>query len=108
MMGQWLYAAALPLEMIGLFGLWRWFRGLGGMPSLLLGVMVALGISVILGMAENPIGIRYYIALFAMYLLSRLLWAWWMEGLSPDRWCIGEMAVALSAATMFAIANSPN
>jgi hypothetical protein len=35
------------------------------------------------------------------------MWAWWFEGLEPNDWKVGEVAVALAAAGLFRLANWP-
>jgi hypothetical protein len=49
-------------------------------------------------------GITSYIVLASLYLGSGLVWAWWIDGLVPPRWRVGEWTIAILAAATLGIA----
>lgn len=106
MLAGWLYAAALPVEIVGLFAVWNWSRrstppgwllGGVGMLALMAGALCAV---------PNPFSDRFYVAFVGIYLFSRLTWAWWFEDRHPAVWKLGEISRAMLAAAIFSFANS--
>lgn len=94
------------MEMAALFAIWNWSRRARSFAWTLLGIAILLSLAVPLVVTPNPLGGRIYAALLGMYLFSGLMWAWWLEGLKPSEWRLGEFLVALSAVGLFGLANS--
>lgn len=99
-------ALALPFEMAGLFAIWNWARRFRAFGWVVLGAALLMCLAGFLAMlAPDPAEPRLYLALFATYLLSGLIWAWWVEGLKPRNWQPGEFFIALAAAVLFSLAS---
>jgi small multidrug resistance family-3 protein len=99
-------AVALLLEMAGLFAIWNWSRRSRTFAWVLLAGAILLSLAGLISSLNNPFGARVYAALAGMYLFSGLMWAWWLEGLRPVTWRVGEWFVAVAAASLFGLAGS--
>jgi small multidrug resistance family-3 protein len=97
---------ALLLEMAGLFAIWNWSRRTRTFAWMLLGSAILFLFAGLIGLLHNPFGERIYAAFAGMYLFSGLMWAWWLEGVRPVTWRVGEWFVALAAACLFGLASS--
>ena len=100
------YAAALPLEMGGLFAIWNWSTRRRSLDWLFGGAGSLIGLLLALVLTTPPLPGRMYLGLAGMYVFSGLMWAWWMDGLHPADWRLGEVGAAVFATAMFAIANA--
>lgn len=75
MLKQFLYAAALPLKMAGLFAIWNWSRRSRAFAWVLLGSAILLSFAGLVASVANSFGGRFYASFFGMYLFSELMWA---------------------------------
>lgn len=100
------YAAALPLEMCGLFAIWNWSVRNRSMGWLLAGAGLLISLLLSLFLTTPPLPARMYLRFAGIYVSSGLMWAWWVEGLQPGDWRLAEVGLAVVAIAMFAIANS--
>ena len=96
-----LFAAALSLELCGLFAIWNWSRRSRPLAWLLGGYGILVALTVLLGLVGNPSPTRVYVGFAGMYLFSGLAWAWFIDGLAPSDWSLPEVIVALLAVAMF-------
>lgn len=101
-----LYAAALPLELCGLFAVWNWSIRQRSPGWLFVGGGLLIGLVLALVLTEPRLPSRMYLGFAGMYVFSGLMWAWWVDHLHPADWRLGEVSLAVLAVAMFAIANS--
>ena len=101
-----LYTIALLLELCGLFAVWTWSRRNGSVAWLMLGFVIILLVISSVVMFDPRVPKRAYAGFFGMYLFSALAWAWWSDGLKPVDWTGVEIAVAIVAVALFAVANA--
>ena len=100
------FLIGLIVEMITLIAIWKLsvqrkvFSVLSGTVTL---VLVSAAISILFRIS---IPARAYLAFGGMYVFSGLIWRWWKYGVTPDRWGVAEIALAVLATTMFSIAST--
>jgi len=98
-----LFAATAIAEIGGCYLVFLWMRG-GRSALLLVGAAASLAAFAWL-LAFHPNAGRAYAAYGGVYVACAVLWGWWVEGHTPDRWDV--LGAAISLAGMLVIAFGP-
>lgn len=88
-----LFVATAVAEILGCYLVLLWTRG-GRSVGLLAAAAVSLAAFAWL-LSFHPTAGRTYAAYGGVYVAVAVLWGWWVEGISPDRWDLGGAAIAL-------------
>ncbi len=90
-----IYALAALAEIAGCFAFWAWLK-LDKSALWLAPGMVSLALFAwLLTLIDSEAAGRAYAAYGGVYIAASLLWLWLAEGVTPDRWDLTGMAVAL-------------
>ncbi len=93
-----IYAGAAVAEIVGCFSFWAWLRMGKSVWWLAPGVVALVAFAYLLTLAPADHAGRAYAAYGGVYIVASLLWLWWAEGHTPDRWDLIGAVLALSAA----------
>jgi small multidrug resistance family-3 protein len=89
------------LEISGGYLVWRWLRDHKGLLFGVLGAAVLFGYGIIPTFQPANFG-RIYAAYGGIFVLSSVLWGWWVDRKKPDRFeIIGSVIVLIGVAVMF-------
>lgn len=99
------YEAALPLERGGRFAIWNWSIRRRSPIWLLAGAVSLISLLTMVPTIPPLLG-RMYLGFAGIYVFSGLMWAWWVDGLHPADWGLGEVGAAFLATAKLAMANS--
>ena len=95
----WYLLAALG-EIAGCFSFWAWLR----MQKSPLWVIPGIGSLIVFALALTRVDAaaagRAYAAYGGVYILSSLLWLWWVEGVRPDRWDVLGATICFTGAVV--------
>jgi small multidrug resistance family-3 protein len=92
------YVLAAFGEIAGCFSFWAWLR-MGKSPLWIVpGIASLIGFALALTRIDAAAAGRAYAAYGGVYILSSLLWLWWVEGTRPDRWDVLGAAICLIGA----------
>lgn len=93
------YVAAAVAEIAGCFSFWMVLRQQRSSLWLLAGTASLLLFGWLLTRSDSSYAGRAYAAYGGIYILCSLIWLWWVENRTPDRWDgIGAMLSLIGAA----------
>lgn len=93
-----LYAAAAACEIGGCFAFWAWLR-LGKSPLWIIpGVTALILFAIILTRVEVAFAGRAYAAYGGIYIAASMLWLFFVERTTPDRWDYLGAGICLAGA----------
>jgi len=98
------YPLVLLLELCGLFAVWNWSIKRRSPGWLVAGAGLLIGLLLTLVLLAPHLSVGLYLGFAGMYVLSGLMWGWWMDDLHSADWEPGECGLAGLAAVMFAVA----
>ena len=94
------FFAAL-LEISGGYLIWRWLKNHQGKIIGLTGGLILLSYSVIMTLQPENFG-KVYAAYGGIFVISSLLWVYWVDKKKPDRFEIfGSIVVLIGISIMF-------
>lgn len=94
------YASAALAEIAGCFSFWAWLR-LDWSPWWLIPGIAALALfAYLLTLVESEAAGRAYAAYGGVYIVTSVLWLWFVENHRPDRWDVTGAAVCLVGAAI--------
>lgn len=95
-----IYFAAAVAEIGGCFAFWAWLRT--GRPAWWLapGVFCLVVFAALLTLVDSANAGRAYAAYGGIYITCALAWLWMVEGVRPDRWDLGGVALCLVGAAV--------
>lgn len=93
-----IYSAAALAEIAGCFAFWAWLRMGKSSLWLIPGCASLVAFAYLLTCVDTPEAGRAYAAYGGIYITSALLWLWFAEGVRPDRWDVGGVALCLLGA----------
>jgi small multidrug resistance family-3 protein len=95
-----IYALAALAEIAGCFAFWAWTR-LDRSPLWIAPGVVSLALfAYLLTRVDSEAAGRAYAAYGGVYIVASILWLWFVEHRTPDRWDIIGAAVCLVGATI--------
>ncbi|MGC4251827.1 MAG: YnfA family protein [Sphingobium sp.] len=95
-----IYVGAALAEIAGCFAFWAWLR-MGKSPLWLVpGCLSLILFAWLLTLVDSSHAGRAYAAYGGIYIMSALLWLWAAEGVRPDRWDLGGVALCLAGAAV--------
>ncbi|BAV66088.1 YnfA family protein [Sphingobium cloacae] len=95
-----IYIGAALAEIGGCFAFWAWLR-MGKSPLWLVpGCLSLVLFAWLLTLVDTSHAGRAYAAYGGIYIMSALLWLWAAEGVRPDRWDMGGVALCLAGAAV--------
>lgn len=98
-----LFTLTALAEIVGCYLPYLWLRR-GGSAWLLVPAALALALFVWL-LTLHPIAAgRVYAAYGGVYVAVAILWLWWIEGVSPNRWDLIGSLVALAGMAIIVLA----
>lgn len=98
-----LFTLTALAEIVGCYLPYLWLRH-GGSAWLLVPAALALALFVWL-LTLHPIAAgRVYAAYGGVYVAVAILWLWWIEGVSPNRWDLIGSLVALAGMAIIVLA----
>jgi small multidrug resistance family-3 protein len=94
------FVGAALAEITGCFAFWAWLRL--GKPAwwLVPGCASLVLFAWLLTLVDSDAAGRAYAAYGGIYITSALLWLWIVEGVRPDRWDLGGVALCLAGAAV--------
>jgi small multidrug resistance family-3 protein len=93
-----IYALAALAEIAGCFAFWAWIR-LDRSPLWLLPGMLSLALfAYLLTRVDSEAAGRAYAAYGGVYIVASILWLWFVEHRTPDRWDVVGASVCLVGA----------
>lgn len=94
------FVGAALAEIAGCFAFWAWLRL--GKPAwwLVPGCASLVLFAWLLTLVDSDAAGRAYAAYGGIYITSALLWLWIVEGVRPDRWDLGGVALCLAGAAV--------
>lgn len=95
----WYIVAAIG-EIAGCFAFWAWLRLEKSPLWVLPGVASLIVFALALTRIDSDFAGRAYAAYGGVYIFASVLWLWWVEQQSPDRWDLLGSAVALVGAAI--------
>ena len=99
-----IYFGAALAEIAGCFSFWAWLR-MGKSPLWLIpGCGSLVLFAWLLTLVDNSEAGRAYAAYGGIYITFALLWLWMAEGVRPDRWDLGGVALCLVGAAVILFA----
>lgn len=99
-----IYVAAALAEIAGCFAFWAWLKMGKSIWWLIPGIVALIAFAWLLTLAPSSHAGRAYAAYGGVYISASLLWLWWIEGQTPDKWDIVGVALALAAAIVILFA----
>lgn len=94
------YIGAALAEIAGCFAFWAWLRLDKSAWWLAPGVVSLMLFAYLLTLVDSPAAGRAYAAYGGIYIVTSLGWLWMIEGVRPDRWDVGGVALCLAGAAM--------
>ncbi|MEP7085888.1 MAG: YnfA family protein [Gemmatimonadota bacterium] len=95
-----IYVAAALAEIAGCYSFWSWQR-LGRSSWFIVPGLLSLALFAwLLTRADAMAAGRAYAAYGGVYIAASVLWLWAAEGVRPDRWDVGGMALSLIGAAV--------
>lgn len=94
------YIAAALAEIAGCFAFWAWLRLDKSAWWLVPGVASLCTFAYVLTLVNVEHAGRTYAAYGGVYILSSLLWLWFAESVTPDRWDVLGAAVCVAGAAI--------
>lgn len=94
------YIGAALAEIAGCFAFWAWLRLDKSAWWLAPGVVSLMLFAYLLTLVDSPAAGRAYAAYGGIYIITSLGWLWMIEGVRPDRWDVGGLALCLAGAAM--------
>ncbi|WNO55182.1 YnfA family protein [Stakelama saccharophila] len=85
-------------EIAGCFAFWAWLRLGRSVWWLVPGCVSLVAFAWLLTLVDVAAAGRAYAAYGGIYIVAALLWLWGAEGVRPDRWDIGGVALCLVGA----------
>jgi small multidrug resistance family-3 protein len=96
-----LFGMAGLAEIGGGYLVWRWLRTGSGWWLGLVGGLVLFLYGVLPTLQRAHFG-RVYAAYGGVFVVLSLLWGWWVDGRSPDRWdVVGAVVVSIGVGIIF-------
>ncbi|AQS87713.1 hypothetical protein AA101099_2621 [Neoasaia chiangmaiensis NBRC 101099] len=95
-----IYVAAALAEIAGCFAFWAWLRLAKSPVWLFPGCGALVLFAYLLTRVDAADAGRAYAAYGGIYITSALLWLWLVEGVRPDRWDLGGVALCLLGAAI--------
>lgn len=94
------YIGAALAEIAGCFAFWAWLRLDKSAWWLAPGIVSLMLFAYLLTLVDSPAAGRAYAAYGGIYIITSLGWLWMIEGVRPDRWDVGGVALCLAGAAM--------
>ncbi|MCM8729752.1 YnfA family protein [Hephaestia sp. GCM10023244] len=94
------YIGAALAEIAGCFAFWAWLRMGKSLLWLVPGCAALILFAWLLTLVDTAHAGRAYAAYGGIYITAALLWLWLAEGVRPDRWDIGGVALCLLGAAV--------
>jgi small multidrug resistance family-3 protein len=91
-----IYALAALAEIAGCFAFWAWLKLDKPMWWLLPGMASLAIFAWLLSLIDTTAAGRAYAAYGGIYIAASLAWLWIVEGVRPDRWDVGGVALAIA------------
>lgn len=82
-------------EIFGCYAFWTWLRLEKSVLWAVPGILSLIIFAVALTQVDASNAGRAYAAYGGIYILSALFWLWLVEGVKPDKWDVGGVALAL-------------
>lgn len=82
-------------EITGCYSFWAWLRLGKSILWTVPGILALIIFAVALTKVDASNAGRAYAAYAGIYILSALFWLWLVEGVKPDKWDLGGVALAL-------------
>lgn len=95
-----IYAGAGLAEIAGCFAFWAWLRMSRSPLWLVPGCASLVAFAYLLTLVESADAGRAYAAYGGIYITFAVLWLWLAEGVRPDRWDLGGVALCLIGAAI--------
>ncbi len=96
-----LFGLAGLAEIGGGYLVWRWLRAGSAWWLGLVGGLVLFLYGVLPTLQRAHFG-RVYAAYGGVFVVLSLVWGWWVDGRSPDRWdLVGAVAVSIGVGIIF-------
>jgi len=92
------YLCAALAEIAGCFAFWAWLRLGKSALWIIPGTVCLLLFAWLLTLVDTSHAGRAYAAYGGIYILSALVWLWFVEGVTPDRWDMGGALLCLIGA----------
>ena len=93
-----IYMGAALAEIAGCYAFWAWLRMSKSALWLLPGCACLVLFAYLLTEVDSADAGRAYAAYGGIYISFAVLWLWIAEGVRPDRWDLGGMALCLIGA----------
>ncbi len=96
-----IFIFAALLEISGGYLIWRWLKNHQGKIIGLIGGLILFSYSVVMTLQPENFG-KVYAAYGGIFVVSSLLWGYWIDKKKPDRFEIfGSVVVLIGIAMMF-------
>jgi len=98
------YVVAAVAEIAGCFAFWAWLRLGRSAAWLVPGCASLVAFAWLLTLIDTSHAGRAYAAYGGVYITAALMWLWRAEGIVPDRWDLGGVALCLAGAAVILLA----